>query len=51
MVYGIYKEGRWEEIYMAQKSRNGIAVVWVMRMGGGNIKGCLILAHTQTSEI
>jgi len=23
-------------IYMAHKSRNSIAVVWVMRMGGGN---------------
>ena len=32
-----------------QKSRNSIAVVWVMQTGGV-IKGWWILAHTQISE-
>jgi len=35
--------------YMAQKSRNGIAVVRVVRMGRGN-KWMMILAHTQKGK-
>ena len=37
-------------LYIAQKSRNNTAVVWVMQTGGGN-KGMIDLAHTKTSEI
>jgi len=34
-----YKGRVGERSEIAQKSRNSIAVVWVMRMSGGNIKG------------
>jgi len=34
MVYGITKEDRGS--YIGQKSRNSIAVVWAMQIGGGN---------------
>jgi len=38
ILYGVWpiKGGSGEGSYMAQKSRNSIAVVWVMRIGGGN---------------
>jgi len=38
ILYGVWhikgRPGGWS--YIAQKSRNSIAVVWVMQMGGGN---------------
>jgi len=36
MVYGMTREGRGGGSCIAQKSRDCIAVVWVMQIGGGN---------------
>jgi len=44
-----YQGGVWGSVFIVHKSRNGIAVVRVMRIGGV-IKGWLILAHTKTSR-
>jgi len=44
MTYGIYRRVGWW-LYIAQKSRNSIAVVRVMRMGGGK-KGMIDYLHT-----
>ena len=34
MLYGMYREGRWGG-HVWRKSRNCVAVVWVMTIGGG----------------
>jgi len=49
MMYGINREGREGGHILRKSSRNSLAVVWVMRMGGG-FKGVIDSCTHKTSK-